>query len=172
MRGCIGSMNSALWKHWEKSFPKNGHLNYYAIYIIFVVVAQLLSGVWLFVTSWTAACQAFLSFTLSQNLLKLMSIESVCYSAISSSMPPFSFCLQSFPLSGSFPVSQLFTTGGQNIGAPASVSVFPMNVQHWFPLGWLIWAPFSARDSQESSPAPQFKNQFFSAFLMVQLSHL
>ena len=54
---------------------------------------------------------------------------------ISPSVFPFSSCLQSFPASGSFPMSQLFTSGGQSIGAPASASVFPMNIQGWFTLG-------------------------------------
>ena len=54
---------------------------------------------------------------------------------ISSSVIPFSSCLQSFPASGSFPMSQLFTSGGQHIGASASASVLPMNIQDWFPLG-------------------------------------
>ena len=85
--------------------------------------------VWLFATPWTAAHQASLSFTISWSLLKLMSIESV--------MPsnhlilwdaPFSSCLQSFSPSGSFSMSQLFTSGGQSIGASASASVLPMNV--------------------------------------------
>ena len=52
---------------------------------------------------------------------------------------PFSSCLQSFPASGSFPVSQFFTSGGQIIGASASASVLPMNIQDWFPLGWTGW---------------------------------
>ena len=78
-----------------------------------------------------------LSFTISQSLLKLMSIESVMPSTISSSVIPLS-CLQSFPSSGSFPVSQLFASGCQSLGASASVSasVFPMNIQDWFPLGF------------------------------------
>ena len=58
-----------------------------------------------------------------------------CHPTISSSVVPFSSCLQSFPASGSFPMSQLFGSGGQNIGASASASVPPMNVQDWFPLG-------------------------------------
>ena len=58
-----------------------------------------------------------------------------CHPTISPSVIPFSFCLQSFPESGSFPMSQLFTSGGQCIGAPASASVIPMNIQGWFPLG-------------------------------------
>ena len=58
-----------------------------------------------------------------------------CYPSISSSVDPFSSCLQSFPGSGSFPMSQLFTSGGQNIGASTSASVLPMNIQGWVPLG-------------------------------------
>ena len=69
----------------------------------------------------------------SQSSLKLMSIESVIPSAISSSVIPFSSCLQSFPASGSFLMSQLFASGGQSIGS--SASVLPMNTQCWFPLG-------------------------------------
>ena len=63
-----------------------------------------------------------------------------CHPTISSSVTPFSFCLQSFPTSGSFPVNQFFTSGGQNIWASASASVLPMNIQDWFPLvltGWI-----------------------------------
>ena len=56
-----------------------------------------------------------------------------CHPTLSSSVVPFSFCLQSFPASGSFPVTQFFTSGGQSIGA--SASVLPMNIQYWFPLG-------------------------------------
>ena len=78
-------------------------------------VIQLLSPVRFFVTPWTAAHQASLSFTISQSWLKLMSIESVMPSTISSSVP-FSSCLQSFPASGSFPVGQHFASGGQSIG--------------------------------------------------------
>ena len=58
-----------------------------------------------------------------------------CYLTISSTAAPFSYCLWSFPVSGSFPVSWLFTSGGQRIGASASASVLPMNMQGWFPLG-------------------------------------
>ena len=77
-----------------------------------------------------------------------------CHPAISSSVVPFS-CLQSFPASGSFPMSQLFASHGQSIGA--SASVLPMNIQDWFPLGWTGWISLQSRDSRESSPAPQFK---------------
>ena len=59
-----------------------------------------------------------------------------CHPTISSSVNPFSFCLQSFPASGSFEMSQFFASGGQSIGVSASASVLPLNIQDWFPLGW------------------------------------
>ena len=62
-----------------------------------------------------------------------------CYPAISSSVAPFSSCPQSFLATGSFPMSQLFTWGGQSIGVSASTSVLPMNTQDWSPLGWTDW---------------------------------
>ena len=77
---------------------------------------------------------------------------------ISFSVTPFSLCSQSFPASGSFPVSWLFAASGQSIGASGSASVFPMNSQDWFPLGFMVWSPCCPEDSQESSPAPQFEN--------------
>ena len=94
---------------------------------------QSLSCVRLFATSWTAARQASLSITNSWSLLKLMSLSRWCHPTISSSDIPFSSHLQSFPASGSFPVSQLFASSGQSI--EASASVLPMNIQSWFPLG-------------------------------------
>ena len=101
-----------------------------------VAVVHSLSSVWLLATPWTAACQASLFITNSWSLLKLMSIGRWCHPTISSSVVPFS-CLQSFPASGSFPVSQFFASGGQSIGA--SASVLPVNIQDWFPLGWTGW---------------------------------
>ena len=81
-----------------------------------------------------------------------------CHSTIASSVVPFSSCSQSFPASGSFQMSQFFTSGGQNTGVSASASVLPMNNQDWFPLGWPGWTPWGTRDSQESSPTPQSKS--------------
>jgi len=77
---------------------------------------------------------------------------------ISSSAVPFSSHLQSFPASGSFQMSQLFASGAWSIGVSASTSVLPMNIQDWFPLDGLVGSPCSPRDSQESSPTPQFKS--------------
>ena len=95
------------------------------------------------VTPWTAACLASLSFTVAQSLLGFMSIESVMPSTpYYPSVARFSSYPQSFPASGSFPMfSWLFPSGGQSIGASASASVLPMNIQGWFPLGWTGWIP-------------------------------
>ena len=105
-----------------------------SIHVHSFVVVQFLSRIWLFATPCTAACQASLSFTI-WSLLKLMSIESVMLSNISSSDAIFSSCPRSFPASGSFPVSQFFASGGPSTGASASASVLPVNIQGWFPLG-------------------------------------
>ena len=106
----------------------NKHIKRCSSFFIIVAV-QSLSRVRLFVTPWTAAHQAPLSFTISWSLLRLMSIESVMPSNLSPSVVPFSSHLQSSPASGSFPVSQLFTSGGQRIGVSASASVLPMKIQ-------------------------------------------
>ena len=87
-----------------------------------------------------------------------------CHPTISSSVIPFSSHLQSFSASGSFPVSQFFASGGQRIGVSASASVLPMTIQDWFTLGLTGWTPCCPRDSQESSPMPQFKSISSSAF--------
>ena len=97
-------------------------------------LVQSLNHVWLFATPCTAAHQASLSITNSQSLLKLMSIDSVVTSNPLISVIPFSFFLQSFPASESFPMSPFYTSGGQSIGASALTSVLPMNIQDWLPL--------------------------------------
>ena len=90
-----------------------------------------------------------------------------CHPAISSSVVPFSSCPQPLPASGSFPMSQLFAWGGQSIGVSASASVLPMNTQYWSSLGWTGWISCSPRDSQESSPTPQFKSINSSALSLL-----
>ena len=92
-------------------------------------------AVWLLVTPWTAAHQASLSFTISQSLLKLMSIKLLMPSNHLILHCPFLLCFQSFPASGSFPMSQLFASSIQSIGVSASASILPVNIQGWLPLG-------------------------------------
>ena len=110
--------------------PKVNNLTQFKL-VIMAVVFQLLSHVRL-CDPMDYACQVAPSFTILGSLLKFTSIESVMLS-ISSSASPFSFCLQSFPTSGSFPVSWLFASGGQSIGT--SATVLPTNIQGCFPIG-------------------------------------
>ena len=85
-----------------------------------------------------------------------------CHPIISSSVVPFSFCLQSFPASGSFQMSQLFALGGQNIGVSASASVLPMNTQDWFPLRGTGWISLQSKGlSRIFSKTTVQKHQFF-----------
>ena len=104
-------------------------------YLILSIVVQLLGWAQCFVTPWTAAHQASLSFIISQSLLKLMSIELMMSSIHLILCCPCLFLPQYFPASGSFPLSLLFASGGQSIGTSTSASVLPMNIQSLFPLG-------------------------------------
>ena len=118
---------------------------------------QSLSHLHLFVTPWTAACQAPLSFTISQSLLKFMSIESL----ILSNNCPVLLCLQSFPASGFFPMSWFFASGSQSIRA--SASVLPKTIQGWFPLGLVGLISLQPKGlSRVFSSTTIWKHQFFS----------
>ena len=91
-----------------------------------------------------------------------------CHPTISSSVVPFSSCLQSFPASGSFPMSQFFASCGQSIGVSASASVLPMNIQDWFPLGWTGWISLQSKGlSRVFSNTTVQKHQLFSAQLSL-----
>ena len=96
-----------------------------------------------------------------------------CHSTNTCSVVPFSSWIQSFPASGSFPVSRLFASGGQSIGVSASIPVLPMNIQDWLHLELTGFIYCNTRDSQESSPTPQFKsiNSSVLSPFMVQISH-
>ena len=92
-----------------------------------------------------------------------------CHPTISSSVIPFSSCLQSFPASGSFPMSQLFASGGRSIGFSASASVLPVNTQDCSPLGWTIWISLKSKGlSRVFSNTTVQKHQFFGAQLYSQ----
>ena len=122
---------------------KKNHLDFHLFTLLIISchfsTFQLLSRAWCFATPWTAARKASLSITNSQSYSNSCSLSRWCHPAISSSVIPFSSCLQSFPASGSFQMSQLFTSGGQSIGVLPSTSVLPMNTQDWSPLGWTVW---------------------------------
>ena len=125
------------------------------------VLVQSLSHVQLFATPWTAACQASQFFTISQSLLKLMSRW--YHLTISFSVAPFSSCPQSSPASRSFPMNWLFASGGQSVGASASVLVLPMSIQGWIPLGLTGWLSLQSKGlSRVFSNTTVLKYQFFS----------
>ena len=134
-----------------------------AFYLILEdVVVQSLSRVQLFVIPWTRAHQASLSITISQSLVKLIPIKSVMPHNQLVLSCPFS-CLQSFPASGSFLMSQLFAPGSQSTGASASASVFPMTIKDWFPLGWTGWISLQSKGAlRVFSNITVQKHQFFS----------
>ena len=137
----------------------------------YISSVQALSRVWLFATSWTAERQASLSITRSLSLLKLMSIESVMPSNHLILCRPLLLLLQSFPASGSFQMSQFFTSGGQTIGVSASASVLPMNIQDWSPLGWTGWISLQSKGlSRVFSNTTFQKHQFFGAQLLYSLT--
>ena len=94
----------------------------------------------------------------SRSLLKLMSIESVMASNHLILYHPLLLLPSIFPSIRVFSNNQFYASGGQSIGVSASASVHPMNIQDWFPSGLTVWSPCSPRDSQESSPTPQFKS--------------
>ena len=98
-----------------------------------------------------------------------------CHPTISSSVVPFSSHLQSLPASGSFLMSQFFLSGGQSIGASASASVLPVNIQDWFPLGWTGWISLQSKRWTLKSLLQHHSSKVsilrHSAFFIVQLSH-
>ena len=130
--------------------------------ILFIV--QQFNCVQLFATPWAAVQKASLFFTISWNLLNSCPLSWWCHPTISFSVIPFFSCLQSFPVSGSFQMSQSFTSGGQSIRASTSASVLPMYIQGWFPLGLtgLISLLSKGLSSIFSSITVQ-KDQFFNA---------
>ena len=141
--------------------------------LLIVVVIQSLSCVWLFATPRTAGCQASLSYTILWSLLLLMSVELVCHPTISFSITLL-FCPEFFPASGSFLMSQFFTSGGQSIGGSASASVLPMTIQDWFPLGLTCWISLQSKGlSRVFSNTTVQKHQFFGAQTFLwSISHI
>ena len=132
------------------------------------ISVQSLRRVRVFVTPWTAAHQVSLSITNSRSSLKLMSIESVIPSNHLILCRPLLLHLSSFPASGSFQMSQLFSSSGQSIGVSASTSVLPLNTQDPSPVGWTGWISLQSKGlSRVFSNTTVQKHRFFSAQLSV-----
>ena len=123
----------------------------------------------LYATPWTAARQASLSITNSRSSPKLLSIESVMPSSYLILCRPLLLLPPISPSTRVFPMSQLFTWGGQSIGVSASASVPPMNTQDWSPLGWTGWISLQSKGfSRVFSNTTVQKHQFFSSQLSSQ----
>ena len=122
---------------------------------------QSLSCVRPFATLWTAAPSLPVHHQLSG--VYSCPLSQWCHPTISSSVIPFSSCFQSFPASGSFPMSQFFPSDDESIGVSASAPVLPMNIQNWFPLGWtgLISLQFKELSRASSNTTVQ-KHQFYT----------
>ena len=128
---------------------------------------QSLSRVRLLATPWTAAHQASLSITNTQSLLNSCPLNQRCHPTISSSVIPFSSCLQLLSASGPFPMSWFFTSGGHSIGTSASASVLPMNIQGSFPLGLTTLISLQSKKLTRVFYTTVQKHQFFSAQLSL-----
>ena len=132
---------------------------------------QLLSRVWLFATSWIAACQASLSITTPRVYPNSCPLSWWRHPTISSSVFPFSSCPQSFSAWEAFQMSLLFTSSGPSIRVSASTSVLPMNTQDWSPLGWTSWISLQSKGlSRGFSNTTVQKHQFFLAYTGLMAS--
>ena len=128
------------------------------------LIMRVLKEFWLFADPWTAAHQASLSLTTPGVCSDSCPLSWWCHTIISSSVTPFSSYPQSFPASGSFPMNWLFVSGGQSIGASASASVLPMNIQGWFPWGLTSLISLLSKGlSSIFSNITDQKHQFFGA---------
>ena len=130
-----------------------------------------LSLFWLFITPWTASSQVSLSFTVPRAYSNPCPSSWWCHPAISSSAVLFSSCLQSFPASGSFSKSRLFSSGGQSIGVSGSATVLSANIQDWFPLG-LMSLQSKGLSSVLQCLGSTASTFWHSAFFMVQLTSI
>ena len=160
------------WNSWSKNTGVSGHSLLQGIFLIqgsnqaFLHYRQILLSL---------SCQGSprglsveFSCSVVSSCLRPRGLQHARHPTISSSVVPFSSCLQSFPASGSFPMSQFFTSGGQSIGVSASASVFPMNIQDWFPLGLTGWISLQSKVlSRVFSNTTVQKHQFFGAQLSL-----
>ena len=156
----------------------NSLLHYPFISLEYIILVLIPVPVWLLFSRsvmsdylwppWNVAHQVFLSFTISQSLLNSYSLIWWCHPTISSSVVPFSSCLQFFLTSGSFLMNWLFTSGGQIIRVSSSASVLIMNIQGWFPLGLTGLVSSQSKGlSRVFSSTTVWKHQLFGAQLLV-----
>jgi len=136
---------------------------------------QSFNHVQLFATPWTPVYQASSAPPTPRTCSNSCPLSRWCHPTISFSVVPFFSGFQSFPASGSFPMSQFFTSGGQSIGVSASPSVLPMNIQNWFPLGLTGWISLQSKGKTLKSLFQHHNSKesilWCSTLFIVQLSH-
>ena len=153
---------------WPRGWMHVSCLGRQILYLWATSSVQLLSLIRLFVTPWTAACQASLSITNSQSPPIPMSIELVMPSNHLIHCHSLLLLTSIFPASGSFQMSQLFASGGQSIGVSPSPSVLQMNTQNLSPLGWTSWISLQSKGlSRVFSSTTIQKHQFFGTQLSL-----
>ena len=163
LRGDVGWGQGAPWG--ALSWPVPGKQKQCSVQFSSV---QSLSRVWLFVTHGLQHTRLPCPSPTPRAHSNSCPLSRWCGPIISSSVVPFSSCLQSFPASGSFPRSQFFTSGGQSIGVSASTSVLPMNIQDWFPLGYTDWISLQSKGLSRVFPSTTVqKHQFFGSQLSL-----
>ena len=143
-------------------------LFHFILYSVQLSSFQSLSHIRLFATPWTTYARLLCPSATPRACSNSCPSSWWYQPTISSSAVPFSSSLQSFPAPGSFPMSQFFASGGQSIGASASASVLPMNIQDWFPLGWTGWISLQSKGlSRVFCNTTVQKHQFFSTQLSL-----
>ena len=142
--------------------------------IVIISSVQSLSRVRLFAIPWTVAHQPPCPSQTRAVYSNSCPLSQWCHPTISSSVVPFSSCLQSFPASGSFQMGQFFASCGQSIGVSASAAVLPVNIQDWFPWGWTGLDFLAVQGTLKSllqHHSSKVSILWHSAFFIVQLSH-
>ena len=161
-----------------KHLNSTQNISYFCGYLLKILVIHQFSCVQLFATPWTRAHQDPCPSSTPGVYSNSCPLSRWCHPTISSSVVPFSSCLQSFPAKVSFPMSQFFISGGQSIEVSVSASVLPMNIQDWFPLRLTCWISLQSKGlSRVFSNTTVQKYQFIGAhqhstFFIVQLTHL
>ena len=149
---------------WERGYFHN--IRVFPIHSVQFSSVQWLSRVWLFATPWTALTRPPCLSPAPGVYPNSCPSSPWCHPAISSSVVPFSSCPQSFPASGPFQMSQLFTSGGESIRVSASTSVLPVNTQDWSPVGWTGWISLQSKGlTRVFSSTTVQKHQFFTVQL-------
>ena len=162
-------MEGLQWRVPTKHGPvEKGMANHFTMLALRMPSVQFSHWVVSFATPWMVARQASLSIPTLKAYSNSCPLCWWCRPTISSSVVPFASCLQSFPASGSFPISRFFASGSQSIGVSASASVLQMNVQDWFHLGFTGWISLQSKGlSRVFSNTTVQKHQFFSTQLSL-----